>query len=176
MAFEGQRSRGEPGYQTIVLRDTYSVYDNFFQLAKKLGGVNGYAHWGLGAAENGLAVDGPQKLLSFIEVLQFEYPHYEVWYQLLNLGIPLAPTAGTDFPCGPWSVPGRERFYTRVDGELTRQSWLEGIRKGSTFVTNGPLLQLPDCIWRKRYGNPAGARSLMHLTASKNRFDTHSDQ
>ncbi len=127
--------------EPIDLRDSYSVYDNFFKVAQKLGGLNGYAHWGLGAAENGLAIDAPRKLLSFIEVLQFEYPHYDIWYQLLNLGIPMAPTAGTDFPCGPWSVPGRERFYTRVEGKLTRQSWLEGVRRGRTFVTNGPLLE-----------------------------------
>jgi len=65
-----------------------------------------------------------------------------VWYEALDLGIPLTPTAGTDFPCGPWSLPGRERFYTRVEGRLERESWLEGIRRGRTFVTNGPLLEL----------------------------------
>ncbi len=136
------------GHALILGADTaiaspgrYSVYDAFFKLGAKLGGVNGYAHWGLGPAERGLALDAPQKTLSFIEVLQFEFGHYGLWYQLLNLGIPVAPTAGTDFPCGPWSMPGRERFYARVEGPLTRKSWLEAIRKGRTFVTNGPLLE-----------------------------------
>ncbi|MBL8951848.1 MAG: CehA/McbA family metallohydrolase [Myxococcaceae bacterium] len=126
--------------EPIDVRETYSVYDTFFALAGALGGVSGYAHWGLGAGQLGLALDAPKRRISFIEVLQFEYPHYEVWYQTLNLGFPLAPTAGTDFPCGPYSVPGRERFYVRVNGKLSRASWLEGLKAGRTFVTNGPLI------------------------------------
>jgi hypothetical protein len=61
----------------------------------------------------------------------------------LNLGLRLTPTAGTDFPCGPaWSIPGRERFYTRLDAPPTRESWREAVRAGRTFVTNGPLVEL----------------------------------
>ena len=52
----------------------------------------------------------------------------------------MTPTAGTDYPCGDASVPGRERFYTQVAGPLTYEAWLEGVRKGRTFVTNGPML------------------------------------
>ncbi len=126
----------------IDLRETYIVFDRFWRESRRLGGVSGFAHWGLGPARDGLAVDAPGGLLSFVEVLQFEYPHYDVWYELLDLGVPLTPTAGTDFPCGPWSIPGRERFYTRLDGPLDRERWLEGVRRGRTFVTNGPLLEL----------------------------------
>src|SRR5207253_5394677 len=39
------------------------------------------------------------------------------------------------------NVPGRERFYTRVEGPLTYAAWLEGVRRRRTFVTNGPLLE-----------------------------------
>jgi hypothetical protein len=77
--------------------------------------------------------------LSFIEVLQFDLPYYEVWYDVLNLGMRIAPAAGTDFPCIP-SIPGRERFYTRVDGRPDRAAWVRGVRSGRIFVTNGPLL------------------------------------
>jgi hypothetical protein len=128
--------------EPIDLRETYIVFDRFWRESRRLGGVSGFAHWGLGPAWDGLAVDAPGGLLSFLEVLQFEYPHYDVWYELLDLGVRLAPTAGTDFPCGPWSIPGRERFYTRLDGPLDRERWLEGVRRGRTFVTNGPLLEL----------------------------------
>jgi len=54
----------------------------------------------------------------------------------------MAPTAGTDFPCGPWGVPGAERFYARLGEEPTRRGLLEAVRAGRTFVTNGPLLDL----------------------------------
>ncbi len=124
----------------LDLRDTYVLNQRFWRVARREGGLAGYAHHGLGNARDGLLVDGPTGLISFLEVLQFELPYYDVWYDLLNLGVELTPTAGTDFPCGFYGLPGRERFYTRVDGELTRESWLAGIEAGRTFVTNGPML------------------------------------
>ena len=60
---------------------------------------------------------------------------------MLNLGLRVAPTAGTDFPCGPWSIPGRERFYAQLDGDLSVAGWIDAIRRGRTFVTNGPLVE-----------------------------------
>lgn len=125
----------------IDRRDSYTVYRGFWEEAKRLGGAAGYAHWGTGQARDGLAIDAPSGLLSFIEVLQFDLPHYEIWYEVLNLGTRIAPSAGTDFPCIP-SIPGRERFYTRVEGPPERASWVEGVRRGRTFVTNGPMLEL----------------------------------
>jgi hypothetical protein len=125
----------------IDRRDSYLVYQGFWKEAQRVGGAAGYAHWGAGQAQDGLAIDAPSGLLSFIEVLQFDLPYYEVWYEMLNLGTRIAPSAGTDFPCIP-SVPGRERFYTRVEGPPDRDSWVQGVRRGNTFVTNGPVLEL----------------------------------
>src|SRR5262249_12097091 len=48
---------------------------------------------------------------------------------------------GTDYPFGNQGLPGAERFYTRIEGPLSYEGWLEGIRRGRTFVTNGPLLE-----------------------------------
>jgi hypothetical protein len=127
----------------IDLRETYIVYESFWRAAARAHGLPGYAHFGVGPARDGLALDVPRGLVFFLEVLQFELPYYDTWYDLLNLGLRLTPTAGTDFPCGPaWSIPGRERFYTRLDAKPTRESWLAGVRAGRTFVTNGPLLEL----------------------------------
>jgi hypothetical protein len=126
----------------VDLRDDYIVYERTFRAGRREGGVVGFAHFGRGPAKDGLATHAPRDLVDFMEVLQFEWPHYDVWYEALDLGIAITPTAGTDFPCGPWSLPGRERFYTRVEGRLDRASWLDGIRSGRTFVTNGPLLEL----------------------------------
>jgi hypothetical protein len=127
--------------EAIDLRESYTHYRSFWEEARRLGGIPGYAHWGLGPGRDGLAINAPTGLVGFVEVLQFEYPGYEVWYELLDQGFRISPTAGTDFPCGPSGVPGRERFYTRVEGPLDRESWLEGIRRGRTFVTNGPMLE-----------------------------------
>jgi hypothetical protein len=123
-------------------RETYIVYEETFTAAQQAGGVSGYAHWGLGAGRDGLAIDAPRGLVQFVEVLQFSSPHYDVWYELLDLGARVAATAGTDFPCGPWSVPGAERFYARLPEAPTRRGLVAAVRDGRTFVTNGPLLDL----------------------------------
>jgi hypothetical protein len=87
----------------------------------------------------GLAVDLPAGLLNLLEILQQGDEEWWAWYEILNTGFRLIPTAGTDYPCLA-SLPGRERFYTRLDGPLTYEAWLAGVRRGRTFVTNGPIL------------------------------------
>jgi hypothetical protein len=75
--------------------------------------------------------------------VQNERGIYQTWYDALNLGFRITPIAGTDYPCGITAgvAPGRERFYTHVEGPLNYESWLEGIRRGKNFVTNGPVLE-----------------------------------
>lgn len=128
--------------EPIDLRDAYLLYERFWEEAERQGALAGYAHWGLGAGSDGLAVDAPRGLISFVEVLDFDYAHYDVWYDLLNLGLRTVPTAGTDYPCNPSTLPGRDRFYARVGPERGVDSWLAAVRRGETFVTNGPALQL----------------------------------
>lgn len=124
-------------------RETYIAYETTFREGIERGGLPGYAHGGIGPARTGLSLDAPRKLVFFLEVLQFEFPWYQEWYDLLDLGLRITPTAGTDFPCGPYAgVPGRERFYVQLGGPPTRASFVAGVRAGRTFVTNGPLLEL----------------------------------
>ena len=82
----------------------------------------------------------PHDLLSFVEVLQDEFRDYTAWYEILAMGFRVAPTAGTDFPCGN-TMPGHERFYTKVEGAFSYDSWLEGVRNHRTFVTTGPIVE-----------------------------------
>ncbi len=121
--------------------NTYLQYDRVWREARREGGISGFAHWGIGGADEGMAVWIPERLLDFLEVFGFGLPYYDSWYEVLNLGVRMTPTAGTDYPCSQ-SIPGRERFYTRVDGPLTYTAWLEGVRRGHTFITNGPILDL----------------------------------
>ncbi|HEX2523018.1 MAG TPA: CehA/McbA family metallohydrolase, partial [Terriglobia bacterium] len=121
--------------------DRYVIYKHFFEEARRQGALTGYAHWGTGSeAQAGLAIDLPDKLLSFLEVLEAHDANYDVWYDILNTGFRLTPTAGTDYGSVP-SLPGRERFYTEVKGPFSYEAWLDGIRQGKTFVTNGPVLK-----------------------------------
>jgi hypothetical protein len=88
-----------------------------------------------------MAVVAPHGLLHFAEVLQFNRSGYDAWYDLLALGFRVTPTAGTDYPCADQTIPGHERFYTKVEGPLTYAKWLEGVRQGRTFVTTGPMVE-----------------------------------
>ena len=38
--------------------------------------------------------------------------------------------------------PGADRTYVHVDGRLTLESWLDGIRRGRTFASTGPIVFL----------------------------------
>ncbi len=121
--------------------EEYLNLRKFFEEGRRQGALNGFAHFGQhGGAQFGLSLVLPHKVLDFLEILQFERGHYDIWYKILNTGFRLAPTAGTDYPWGT-SYPGRERFYTRVRGRFTVDKWLEAVRTGRTFVTNGPMLR-----------------------------------
>jgi hypothetical protein len=62
-----------------------------------------------------------------------------VYYQLLECGIELPPTAGTG--SGVVSNPAAyNRTYTHVEGELTYDKWWQSLASGQCVVTNGPLL------------------------------------
>jgi hypothetical protein len=63
-----------------------------------------------------------------------------IYYQLLNCGIRIPPSAGSASGVLPNPV-GYNRVYVQVDGELTWQKWWEGLRAGRCFVSNGPLLR-----------------------------------
>ena len=125
----------------IDFPDRYLIYRLFHEEAHRQGALSGYAHGGFAlGALNGLSIDLPFQLLKFVEVHQIATGYYDVWYSILNTGFRMAAVAGTDYPFSR-SLPGMERFYTRIEGRLTYEAWLEGIRQGRTFVTNGPLLE-----------------------------------
>ena len=126
--------------------DKYLIYRLIWAETAKEGALNGFAHaifpyGSFIAPHDGLAVVLPHNLLHFIEVLQFDRNGYDVWYDLLALGLRITPTAGTDYPCGGQVLPGHERFYTKIEGPLTYAKWLDGVRAGRTFVTTGPIVE-----------------------------------
>ncbi len=63
--------------------DRYVIYKHFWEEAKRQGALTGYAHWGTGSeAQAGLAIDLPDRLLSFLEVLEAHDANYDVWYDI----------------------------------------------------------------------------------------------
>jgi hypothetical protein len=64
----------------------------------------------------------------------------EIYYHLLNTGLRLPPSAGSASGVLPNPV-GYNRAYVHLDGELTYETWWDGLRAGCVFVSNGPLLR-----------------------------------
>ncbi len=98
------------------------------------------------ALTNELPVDVALGKVDYIEVLGFS-DHKStaaVWYKLLNCGFRLPTAAGTDAMANFASLRGPvglNRVYVQVPpGPLSIQPWLNSLKQGRTFATNGPLL------------------------------------
>jgi hypothetical protein len=88
-------------------------------------------------------------ILDKVDALEIDYFENSVfgvladWYKLLNCGfrVPLVGGSGKD---SNGVVLGAVRTYARLlpDQPLTYLSWIEAVRAGRTFVTNGPILFL----------------------------------
>jgi len=66
-----------------------------------------------------------------------------VWHEILNLGIPVAITAGSDVMNDLYHTmaTGATRVYVKPDSTLTKDSYLNALKKGKSFVSNGPQLE-----------------------------------
>jgi len=93
-----------------------------------------------------LPADVAHGKVDYLEVMGFS-DHLitsDVWYRLLNLGYRIPAAAGTDAMMNYASLRGPlglVRVYVKVPiGAVKIRPWLDGLRAGRTFVTNGPLL------------------------------------
>ena len=125
--------------------ENYLLYDLVFRRIRAQGGMTGYAHVGwpnptILAGRRGLALDVPKGLVDFVEVLQGGTANLQTWFNFLNLGFKLTPSAGTDFPAVD-QRPGAVRNYVKINGEFSVAAWFEAFKAGRTFVTNGPVLE-----------------------------------
>ena len=85
--------------------------------------------------------------VDYYEVVGFSDHHASaaVWYRLLNCGFRLAAGAGTDAMANFASLRGpvgMNRVYVLLSGPLQAVDWLDSLRRGRSFATNGPLLRL----------------------------------
>ena len=77
----------------------------------------------------------------------------EIYFQILNCGFRIPPSAGSASGVLPNPV-GYNRAYVHLEGEPTWEKWHAGLRAGRVFVSNGPLLrsrvngQLPGHVFK----------------------------
>jgi hypothetical protein len=148
-------------------RDSYFLYYRVFEESHHQGAVSGYAHLNGGwfNVRRGMALDVPFGLVDFVEVLQAGQLLTNIWYQFLDLGFKLTPSAGSDFPYT--DLPGVVREYVKVTpGSSDLDAWYAAFHAGHVYVTNGPFLEFQ--VNGHQMGDevriPAGTQ--LHLTAS----------
>jgi hypothetical protein len=125
--------------------------------ARSQGAMTGFAHsgWGLesksrelpnyevpgfdgiGANEYIVDVTHPDAV-DFISTMDTPYPwELNIWYHTLNVGFRTRISGETDFPCITDARVGQGRIYAKVDGPLSYSGWLEAIRTGRSYVSDG---------------------------------------
>jgi len=92
---------------------------------------------GIGANEYIVDVTYPDTV-DFISTMDTPYVwELNIWYHTLNVGFRTRASGETDFPCITDSRVGQGRVYAKVDGELTYAKWLEAVRNGRSYVSDG---------------------------------------
>ena len=93
-----------------------------------------------------LAALGKGDFYDVASVFSWELESASVYYKLLNSGIRIAATGGTDNFSDVWYDPsaGTTRTYAHIpsDDSFNFNNWLSAVRDGRTFATSGPLLFL----------------------------------
>ena len=66
-----------------------------------------------------------------------------VWHNVLNLGISMAASAGSDVMNDYFRTMaiGATRVYVKPDGEFNVGTYLQALKQGKSFVSNGPMLE-----------------------------------
>jgi hypothetical protein len=62
-----------------------------------------------------------------------------LWYRLLNCGLKIPASAGTDKMTN-WQTVGANRVYAYIKGNFNYQNWIDALDRGNTFITNSPML------------------------------------
>jgi Tol biopolymer transport system component len=104
-----------------------------------------------------LPVDVALGKIDYLEIVAFadHQATAAVWYRLLNLGFRIPAAGGTDAMANYATLRGPvglNRVYASVaNGPIRSEAWLDALRQGRTFATNGPLLDFSVA------GNPIGS-------------------
>jgi len=145
-----------PGYPAYAREDRTNL--ETLRAAREAGALTSYVHpvsgsdpFGVPPAEAHLPMElVPDALAGGVDTLELaclwsnERGTAELWYRLLDLGLPIAPSAGTDaFPNFFRSMAlGSTRVYVHLRDGLTLRDYRTALREGRSLVTTGPFLRL----------------------------------
>jgi len=92
---------------------------------------------GIGANEYIVDVTHPNSVDFISSVNTPSVWELSIWYHTLNVGFRTRISGETDFPCVYDSRVGLGRTYAQVDRALSFQGWLNGLRSGRSYVSDG---------------------------------------
>jgi TolB protein len=143
-----------PGYQVYGKDDRPNAVA--LRHARDHGGLGGYVHpvpvadpftaESASSIPIGFVADavlGEIDLIELVCLWSDERGTAALWHNVLNLGIPLAASAGSDVMNDFYRTMaiGATRAYVNPDGRLTSDSYLQALKEGKSFVSNGPMLE-----------------------------------
>jgi hypothetical protein len=125
--------------------------------AKSQNAVVGFAHsgWGLEVADDQVpsfqmpAFDGIGANEYIVDVTEPDTVDFisagdtpdvwelSIWYHTLNVGFRTKIAGETDFPCIDDARVGEARSYVKSDGPLSYESWIDGVKAGRSYVSEG---------------------------------------
>ena len=127
------------------------------RFARAHGGMNVYVHpvsgrdpFPTAAPPAGLPLElVPDALAGDVDTLEIaclwsdELGTAEAWYRLLNLGLAIMPSGGSDTMHNfhRTMAIGAARIYARAPKPLTVAGYLSAVKAGRSFVTTGPMLE-----------------------------------
>ena len=122
--------------------DRYFLYDWMFDRVHRQGGLTGYAHVyrTYPQLHRDMSINVPKNKVDFLELMQVGILGTNLYYEFLDLGFKLTAAAGSDVPFA--GTVGEVRMYAYAPEAGDGDAWFEAVRRGRTFVTNGPMLEL----------------------------------
>jgi len=139
--------------------DIYAKEDRLnadpLRFVSEKGGLGGYVHpvsvkdpFGAGGASSVPIELTADVVLGEVDMLEVgclwtdEIGTAALWHEFLNLGIPVSLSAGSDVMNDLYRTMaiGATRVYVKPDGEFSLETYLDAIKNGKSFVSNGPQI------------------------------------
>ena len=142
-----------PGYQVYNNDDRPNT--DPLKFTKKQGGLSLYVHpfsgndpfsqEGMRSIPRELVADAVLAEFDLLEIVCLwsnSLGTSSLWYHFLNIGVPIAPSGGTDVMNNLYRTMaiGTTRVYAQTKGNRDWDSYAEALKNGKSFVTNGPML------------------------------------
>ncbi len=155
LVFLGLKDQDYPGTKRIEDWPTWDL--PLLRWARSQGAVVGFAHsgWGLEVKSNDLPnyeMPGFDGIGANEYIIDVTHPNsvdfistadtpslweLNIWYHTLNVGFRTRISGETDFPCITDDRVGQGRAYANVEGSLSYRAWLDSIRAGRSYVSDG---------------------------------------